>query len=42
MMTLGKGIVLLLLRARSISIPKVVGDFEYDLATLRRSDGPEV
>lgn len=42
MSTLGKGTVLLLVDSRLASFPEATRYFEYDLAILRRSDGPEV
>ncbi len=37
-----KGTVLLLVRAMFVSFSEVNSEFKYDLATPRRSDGPEV
>ncbi len=37
-----KGAVLLLVGSTSLSFSEPIRDFEYDLATPRRSDGPEV
>jgi hypothetical protein len=42
MTMLQKGIILLLVESRWVSFSEVTGYFEYDLATPRRSDGPEV
>ncbi len=42
MTTPRKGTTLLLVESRSVSFSEVTRYFEYDLATPRRSDGPEV
>jgi len=42
MTALRKGTLLLLVGSNLISFFEVTRDFEYDLATPRRSDGPEV
>ncbi len=42
MIVLRKGTTLLLMESRFVSFSEVTRYFEYDLATPRRSDGPEV
>jgi hypothetical protein len=42
MTTLLKGTTLLLVESRIVSFFELMRYFEYDLATPRRSDGPEV